>query len=173
MVGDLHKLPEVVTVREQGGSRLVCLLPGNQIQQSPLGFSHSKEGSSSTSGSPVVFEELEYHEPVCRQHYTQDFRFCWRQNERCFSAYLYCTMSNDSLWDCFLSLGYQWGWLWPWFLQNALCCHGSEQAVLGSPQFVGLAWWNSSNSKVRIKTKFGFNVIYIVIYLITNLMFLV
>lgn len=74
MVGDLHKLPDVVAVREQGGSRLVCLLPGSQIQQSPLGFSHSKEGSSSTSGSLVVFEELEYHEPVCRQHYTQDFR---------------------------------------------------------------------------------------------------
>lgn len=71
VVADLHKLPEVVAVREQGGSRLVCLLPGSQ---SPLGFSYSKEGSSSASGSPVVFEELEYHEPVCRQHYTQDFR---------------------------------------------------------------------------------------------------
>lgn len=74
VVADLHKLPDVVAVREQGGARLVCLLPGSQIQQSPLGFSYSKEGSSSTSGSPVVFEELEYHDPVCRQHYTQDFR---------------------------------------------------------------------------------------------------
>lgn len=71
-VADLYRLPEVVAVREQGGSRLVCLLPGSQ--QSPLGSSQSKEGSSSTSGSPVVFEELEYHEPVCRQHYSQDFR---------------------------------------------------------------------------------------------------
>eukprot|EP00066_Takifugu_rubripes_P022057 XP_011611323.1 PREDICTED: meiosis arrest female protein 1 isoform X2 [Takifugu rubripes] len=73
VVADLHKLPDVVAVREQGGSRLVCLLPGSQVQQSPLGFSYSKEGSSSTSGSPVVFEELEYHDPVCRQHYTQHF----------------------------------------------------------------------------------------------------
>lgn len=76
-VADLYRLPEVVAVREQGGSRLVCLLPGSQIQQSPLGSSQSKEGSSSTSGSPVIFEELEYHEPVCRQHYTQDFRL-WK-----------------------------------------------------------------------------------------------
>uniref|UniRef100_UPI003AB1082E meiosis regulator and mRNA stability factor 1 n=1 Tax=Centroberyx gerrardi TaxID=166262 RepID=UPI003AB1082E len=71
VVGDLYRLPEVVAVREQGGSRLVCLLPSSQIRQSPLGSSQSQEGSSSTSGSPVVFEELEYHEPVCRQHYTQ------------------------------------------------------------------------------------------------------
>ncbi|XP_040001756.1 meiosis regulator and mRNA stability factor 1 isoform X3 [Xiphias gladius] len=71
MVGDLYRLPEVVAVREQGGSRLVCLLPSSQIRQSPLGSSQSQEGSSSASGSPVVFEELEYHEPVCRQHYAQ------------------------------------------------------------------------------------------------------
>ncbi|XP_029905929.1 meiosis regulator and mRNA stability factor 1 isoform X2 [Myripristis murdjan] len=71
IVGDLYRLPEVVAVREQGGSRLVCLLPSSQIRQSPLGSSQSQEGSSSTSGSPVVFEELEYHEPVCRQHFTQ------------------------------------------------------------------------------------------------------
>ncbi|XP_045902582.1 meiosis regulator and mRNA stability factor 1 isoform X2 [Micropterus dolomieu] len=72
VVGDLYKLPEVVAVREQGGSRLVCLLPSSQIRQSPLGS--SQEGSCSASGSPVIFEELEYHEPVCRQHYThQDF----------------------------------------------------------------------------------------------------
>ncbi|XP_068606973.1 meiosis regulator and mRNA stability factor 1 [Brachionichthys hirsutus] len=69
-VGDLYKLPEVVAVREQGGSRLVCLLSSGQIRQSPLGSSQSQE-SSSASGSPVVFEELEYHEPVCRRHYTQ------------------------------------------------------------------------------------------------------
>nr|XP_046260633.1 meiosis regulator and mRNA stability factor 1 isoform X3 [Scatophagus argus] len=71
VVGDLYRLPEVVAVREQGGSRLVCLLPSSQIRQSPLGSSQSQEASSSASGSPVVFEELEYHEPVCRQHYTQ------------------------------------------------------------------------------------------------------
>lgn len=70
-VGDLYRLPELVAVREQGGSRLVCLLSNGQIRQSPLGSSQSQEGSSSTSGSPVVFEELEYHEPVCRQHYAQ------------------------------------------------------------------------------------------------------
>uniref|UniRef100_A0A1A7YJT0 Meiosis regulator and mRNA stability factor 1 n=1 Tax=Iconisemion striatum TaxID=60296 RepID=A0A1A7YJT0_9TELE len=73
-IGDLYRLPDVISVREQGGSRLVCLLPNNQIRQSPLGSSQSQEGSSSASGSPVVFEELEYHEPVCRQHYAhQDF----------------------------------------------------------------------------------------------------
>nr|XP_057944935.1 meiosis regulator and mRNA stability factor 1 isoform X3 [Doryrhamphus excisus] len=71
VISDLYKLPEVVAVREQGGSRLVCLLPGSQVRQSPLGSSQSQECSSTASGSPVVFEELEYHEPVCRQHYIQ------------------------------------------------------------------------------------------------------
>uniref|UniRef100_A0AAV2LNQ5 Meiosis regulator and mRNA stability factor 1 n=1 Tax=Knipowitschia caucasica TaxID=637954 RepID=A0AAV2LNQ5_KNICA len=71
MVGDLYRLPEVVAVREQGGTRLVCLLPCSQVRQSPLGSSLSQEGSSSASGSPVVFEELEYHDPVCRQHFSQ------------------------------------------------------------------------------------------------------
>ncbi|XP_067440110.1 meiosis regulator and mRNA stability factor 1 isoform X4 [Thunnus thynnus] len=71
VIGDLYRLPDVVAVREQGGSRLVCLLPSSQIRQSPLGSSQSQEGSSSTSGSPVVFEELDYHDPVCRQHYAQ------------------------------------------------------------------------------------------------------
>lgn len=72
---DLYKLPEVVSVREQGASRLVCLLPSSQMRQSPVGSSLSQEASSSASGSPVVFEELEYHEPVCRKHYSHaDFR---------------------------------------------------------------------------------------------------
>lgn len=70
-VADLYKLAEVVSVREQGASRLVCLLPSSQLRQSPVGSSLSQEASSSASGSPVVFEELEYHEPVCRQHYSQ------------------------------------------------------------------------------------------------------
>ncbi|KAM6939553.1 meiosis regulator and mRNA stability factor 1 [Xenentodon cancila] len=74
VVSDLYRLPDVVAVREQGGSRLVCLLSNNQKRQSPLGSSQSQEGSSSVNGSPVVFEELEYHEPICRQHYArQDF----------------------------------------------------------------------------------------------------
>lgn len=73
-IGELYKLSDVLSVREQGGSRLVCLLPKVQIRQSPLGSSQSQDGSSSASGSPVVFEELEYHEPVCKQHYAkQDF----------------------------------------------------------------------------------------------------
>ncbi|TNN57990.1 Meiosis arrest female protein 1 [Liparis tanakae] len=72
VVGDLYRLPEVVALREQGGSRLVCLLAGSHVRQSPLGSAHSQEGSSSSaSGSPVVFEELEYHEPVCREHFTR------------------------------------------------------------------------------------------------------
>ncbi|KAJ8284013.1 hypothetical protein COCON_G00028630 [Conger conger] len=69
-VSDLYKLSEVVAVRDQGSSRLVCLLPSSQARQSPLGSSQSHDGSS-TSCSPVVFEELEYHEPVCRLHCTQ------------------------------------------------------------------------------------------------------
>ncbi|MED6235150.1 hypothetical protein ATANTOWER_017679, partial [Ataeniobius toweri] len=74
VIGDLYKLSDVLSVREQGSSRLVCLLPNIQIHKSPLGSSRSQEGFSSASGSPVVFEELEYHEPVCRHHYAkQDF----------------------------------------------------------------------------------------------------
>ncbi|TSK62619.1 Meiosis regulator and mRNA stability factor 1 [Bagarius yarrelli] len=67
---DLYRLPEVVAVREQGGGRLVCLLPSSLARHSPLGSSQSHDGSS-TSGSPVVFEEFQYHEPVCKRHYTQ------------------------------------------------------------------------------------------------------
>ncbi|XP_026989357.2 meiosis regulator and mRNA stability factor 1 isoform X2 [Tachysurus fulvidraco] len=70
VVSDLYRLPEVVAVREQGGGRMVCLLPSSLARHSPLGSSQSHDGSS-TSGSPVVFEELEYHEPVCKRHYTQ------------------------------------------------------------------------------------------------------
>ncbi|XP_058258470.1 meiosis regulator and mRNA stability factor 1 isoform X1 [Hemibagrus wyckioides] len=70
VTSDLYRLPEVVAVREQGGGRMVCLLPSSLARHSPLGSSQSHDGSS-TSGSPVVFEELEYHEPVCKRHYTQ------------------------------------------------------------------------------------------------------
>ncbi|XP_076997770.1 meiosis regulator and mRNA stability factor 1 isoform X4 [Tamandua tetradactyla] len=67
-VSDLYKLTDTVAIREQGSGRLVCLLPSSQARQSPLGSSQSHDGSS-TNCSPVIFEELEYHEPVCRQHY--------------------------------------------------------------------------------------------------------
>ncbi|XP_075420656.1 meiosis regulator and mRNA stability factor 1 isoform X2 [Tenrec ecaudatus] len=66
-VSDLYKLTDTVAVREQGVGRLVCLLPSSQARQSPLGSSQSHDGSSSNC-SPIIFEELEYHEPVCRQH---------------------------------------------------------------------------------------------------------
>ncbi|XP_067228877.1 meiosis regulator and mRNA stability factor 1 isoform X4 [Chanodichthys erythropterus] len=69
VVSDLYRLPEVVCVREQGGGRLVCLLSSTQARQSPLGSAHSHE--SSNTASPVLFEELEYHEPVCKRHCTQ------------------------------------------------------------------------------------------------------
>ncbi|XP_058634946.1 meiosis regulator and mRNA stability factor 1 isoform X4 [Onychostoma macrolepis] len=69
VVSDLYRLPEVVCVREQGGGRLVCLLSSTQARQSPLGSAHSHDSSNTTS--PVLFEELEYHEPVCRRHCTQ------------------------------------------------------------------------------------------------------
>uniref|UniRef100_A0ABB5UPD2 Meiosis regulator and mRNA stability factor 1 n=1 Tax=Sus scrofa TaxID=9823 RepID=A0ABB5UPD2_PIG len=66
-VSDLYKLTDTVAIREQGNGRLVCLLPSSQARQSPLGSSQSHDGSSTTC-SPIIFEELEYHEPVCRQH---------------------------------------------------------------------------------------------------------
>ncbi|XP_033908901.3 meiosis regulator and mRNA stability factor 1-like isoform X4 [Acipenser ruthenus] len=68
-VSDLNKLTDTVAVRDQGNSRLVCLLHSSQARQSPLGSSQSHDGSSATC-SPVVFEELEYHEPICKQHST-------------------------------------------------------------------------------------------------------
>ncbi|XP_035876801.1 meiosis regulator and mRNA stability factor 1 isoform X6 [Phyllostomus discolor] len=66
-VSDLYKLTDTVAIREHGNGRLVCLLPSSQARQSPLGSSQSHDGSS-TNCSPIIFEELEYHEPVCRQH---------------------------------------------------------------------------------------------------------
>ncbi|XP_021571621.1 meiosis arrest female protein 1 isoform X7 [Carlito syrichta] len=66
-VSDLYKLTDTVAIREQGNGRLVCLLPSSQARQSPLGSSQSHDGSS-TNCSPIIFEEIEYHEPVCRQH---------------------------------------------------------------------------------------------------------
>ncbi|XP_053327792.1 meiosis regulator and mRNA stability factor 1 [Spea bombifrons] len=67
IVSDLYRLTDTVTIRDQGNGRLICLLASIQARQSPLGSSQSHDGSS-TNCSPVVFEELEYHEPVCRQH---------------------------------------------------------------------------------------------------------
>lgn len=74
-VSDLYKLTDMIAIREQGNGRLVCLLPSNQARQSPLGSSQSHDGSS-TNCSPVLFEELEYHESVCKQHCSnKDFSF--------------------------------------------------------------------------------------------------
>ncbi|XP_061848711.1 meiosis regulator and mRNA stability factor 1 isoform X4 [Colius striatus] len=67
VVSDLYKLTDTVAIREQGGGRMVCLLPSSQARQSPLGSSQSHDGSSANC-SPIIFEELEYHEPVCKQH---------------------------------------------------------------------------------------------------------
>ncbi|XP_068002974.1 meiosis regulator and mRNA stability factor 1 isoform X5 [Melanerpes formicivorus] len=67
VVSDLYKLTDTVAIRDQGNGRLVCLLPSSQARQSPLGSSQSHDGSSANC-SPIVFEELEYHEPVCKQH---------------------------------------------------------------------------------------------------------
>ncbi|XP_068942549.1 meiosis regulator and mRNA stability factor 1 isoform X4 [Petaurus breviceps papuanus] len=72
-VSDLYKLTDTVTIRDQSNGRLVCLLPSSQARQSPLGSSQSHDGSSANC-SPIIFEELEYHEPVCKQHYSnKDF----------------------------------------------------------------------------------------------------
>ncbi|MGH0124221.1 UNVERIFIED_CONTAM: hypothetical protein FKN15_024650 [Acipenser sinensis] len=68
-VSDLYKLTDIVAVRDHGNRRLVCLLHSSQARQSPLGSSQSQDGLSATC-SPVVFEELEYHEPICKQHST-------------------------------------------------------------------------------------------------------
>ncbi|KAM9261694.1 meiosis regulator and mRNA stability factor 1 isoform 4-T4 [Cariama cristata] len=67
IVSDLYKLTDTVVIRDQGSGRLVCLLPSSQARQSPLGSSQSHDGSSANC-SPIIFEELEYHEPVCKQH---------------------------------------------------------------------------------------------------------
>ncbi|NWX08104.1 MARF1 factor, partial [Caloenas nicobarica] len=67
IVSDLYKLTDTVAIRDQGSGRLVCLLPSSQARQSPLGSSQSHDGSSANC-SPIIFEELEYHEPVCKQH---------------------------------------------------------------------------------------------------------
>ncbi|XP_066496656.1 meiosis regulator and mRNA stability factor 1 isoform X3 [Tiliqua scincoides] len=66
-VSDLYKLTDTVAIRDQGNGRLVCLLPSSQPRQSPLGSSQSHDGSSANC-SPIIFEELEYHEPICKQH---------------------------------------------------------------------------------------------------------
>lgn len=74
-VSDLYKLTDVVAVRDQENGRLVCLLPSSQARQSPLGSSQSHDGSSANC-SPIIFEELEYHEPICKQHcINKDFRY--------------------------------------------------------------------------------------------------
>ncbi|XP_074454374.1 meiosis regulator and mRNA stability factor 1 isoform X2 [Larus michahellis] len=67
IVSDLYKLTDTVAIRDQGSGRLVCLLSSSQARQSPLGSSQSHDGSSANC-SPIIFEELEYHEPVCKQH---------------------------------------------------------------------------------------------------------
>uniref|UniRef100_A0A7M4ETH7 Meiosis regulator and mRNA stability factor 1 n=1 Tax=Crocodylus porosus TaxID=8502 RepID=A0A7M4ETH7_CROPO len=67
IITDLYKLTDTVAIRDQGNGRLVCLLPSSQARQSPLGSSQSHDGSSANC-SPIIFEELEYHEPICKQH---------------------------------------------------------------------------------------------------------
>uniref|UniRef100_A0A8C5WIN9 Meiosis regulator and mRNA stability factor 1 n=1 Tax=Leptobrachium leishanense TaxID=445787 RepID=A0A8C5WIN9_9ANUR len=69
IVSDLYRLTDTVNIRDQGNGRLICLLPSIQARLSPMGSSQSHDGSSANC-SPLVFEELEYHEPVCRQHCT-------------------------------------------------------------------------------------------------------
>uniref|UniRef100_A0ABM5EZV2 Meiosis regulator and mRNA stability factor 1 n=1 Tax=Pogona vitticeps TaxID=103695 RepID=A0ABM5EZV2_9SAUR len=68
-VSDLYRLTDVLAIRDQGNGRLVCLLLSSQARQSPLGSSQSHDGSSANC-SPIIFEELEYHEPICKQHCT-------------------------------------------------------------------------------------------------------
>uniref|UniRef100_UPI00398F5C47 meiosis regulator and mRNA stability factor 1 isoform X2 n=1 Tax=Pristiophorus japonicus TaxID=55135 RepID=UPI00398F5C47 len=67
IVSDLYKLTDTVAIRDQVNGRMVCLLPNIQARQSPLCSVLSYDGSSANC-SPVIFEELEYHEPVCKQH---------------------------------------------------------------------------------------------------------
>ncbi|XP_051876783.1 meiosis regulator and mRNA stability factor 1 isoform X2 [Pristis pectinata] len=67
IVSDLYKLTDTVGIRDQVNGRMVCLLPSSQARQSPLSSVLSYDGSSANC-SPVIFEELEYHEPICKQH---------------------------------------------------------------------------------------------------------
>ncbi|XP_072124922.1 meiosis regulator and mRNA stability factor 1 isoform X1 [Mobula birostris] len=67
IVSDLYKLTDTIAIRDQVNGRMVCLLPSCQARQSPLSSALSYDGSSANC-SPVVFEELEYHEPICKQH---------------------------------------------------------------------------------------------------------
>ncbi|XP_060696417.1 meiosis regulator and mRNA stability factor 1 isoform X3 [Hemiscyllium ocellatum] len=66
-VSDLYKLTDTVAIRDQVNGRMVCLLPSSQTRQSLLSSVLSYDSSSSNC-SPVIFEELEYHEPICKQH---------------------------------------------------------------------------------------------------------
>ncbi|XP_072416257.1 meiosis regulator and mRNA stability factor 1 isoform X3 [Chiloscyllium punctatum] len=66
-VSDLYKLTDTVAIRDQVNGRMVCLLPSSQTRQSLLSSVLSYDSSSSNC-SPVIFEELEYHEPTCKQH---------------------------------------------------------------------------------------------------------
>ncbi|XP_032896172.1 meiosis regulator and mRNA stability factor 1 isoform X2 [Amblyraja radiata] len=67
IVSDLYKLTDTVAIRDQVNGRMVCLLPSSQARQSPLSSVLSYD-SSSANCSPVIFEELEYHEPICKLH---------------------------------------------------------------------------------------------------------
>ncbi|XP_067859331.1 meiosis regulator and mRNA stability factor 1 isoform X2 [Heptranchias perlo] len=71
IVSDLYKLTDTVAIRDQVNGRMVCLLPNMQTRQSPLGSALLYDGSSANC-SPVIFEELEYHEPICKQHCTDN-----------------------------------------------------------------------------------------------------
>ncbi|XP_072337934.1 meiosis regulator and mRNA stability factor 1-like isoform X1 [Scyliorhinus torazame] len=75
IVSDLYKLTDTVAIRDQVNGRMVCLLPSSQARQSPLGSVLSYDGSSSNC-SPVIFEELEYHEPICKQHCSNNSYSC-------------------------------------------------------------------------------------------------
>ncbi|XP_069761769.1 meiosis regulator and mRNA stability factor 1 isoform X2 [Narcine bancroftii] len=66
-VPDLYKLTDTLAIRDQINGRMVCLLSSSQTRQSPLSSVLVCDGSSANC-SPVIFEEIEYHEPICKQH---------------------------------------------------------------------------------------------------------
>ncbi|XP_019616730.1 PREDICTED: meiosis arrest female protein 1 homolog [Branchiostoma belcheri] len=81
-LSDLHKLTDVVQVKDQGSAgRVVCLTcvplypPGThpRLTPSPAASSSTTTATTLSSGSPVVVEEEEEEEPFCKIHCTQDF----------------------------------------------------------------------------------------------------
>ncbi|XP_078612171.1 meiosis regulator and mRNA stability factor 1-like [Branchiostoma floridae x Branchiostoma japonicum] len=80
-LSDLHKLTDVVQVKDQGSAgRVVCLTCAPlyhsahpRLTPSPATSSSTTTATTLSSTSPVVVEEEEEEEPFCKIHCTQEF----------------------------------------------------------------------------------------------------